>query len=67
MNIAINMFCPRSGKSVQNDSLTEYRNLTVGFCNQGCRDDFKNNVSERPEDRKYFDVIIKEHGLHTDK
>lgn len=63
MSTAINKFCPRSGNPIVRDSLTEYRTLIVGFCNQGCRDDFKNNIEERPEDRKYFDVIIKEHGL----
>ncbi len=57
---AINMFCPRSGKPVQEDSLTEYKGHIVGFCNPGCRDDFRENVSSRPNDTKYFDVVLKE-------
>ncbi|MEM9090041.1 MAG: YHS domain-containing protein, partial [Cyanobacteria bacterium P01_F01_bin.53] len=40
---AINKFCPRSGKPIENDSLTEYRGHIVGFCNPGCRDDFAQN------------------------
>ena len=60
MTTAINKFCPRSGKPVVDTSLTEYRGYTVGFCNPGCRDDFAANVSERPDDRRYFDVVIKE-------
>ncbi len=37
---AINTHCPWSGKPVSDDSLTLYRNVTVGFCNTGCRDSF---------------------------
>lgn len=59
---AINRYCPRSGKPVAPDSLTEYRGLTVGFCNPHCRDDFAAHVSERPEDRRYFDALIHECG-----
>lgn len=62
---SINQFCPRSGKPVVADSLTTYRGLVVGFCNQGCRDDFAANVDERPDDRRYFDVLIKENGLES--
>ena len=40
--------------------------LVVGFCNQGCRDDFAANVDERPDDRRYFDVLIKENGHRTE-
>ena len=39
-NKAINNICPWSGKPVSQDSLTEYRGHTVGFCNPGCRDKF---------------------------
>lgn len=63
MTNAINKYCPRSGKPVEQDSLTEYRNTTVGFCNTGCRDDFAANVDECPKDRQYFDVLIKERDL----
>lgn len=59
----INKYCPRSGKPIAEDSLTEYRGFTVGFCNQGCRDDFAKNIEERPVDSTYFDVLIKEHDL----
>ena len=60
MNIAINKYCPRSGKPVVADSLTTYRGVTVGFCNPHCRDDFAANVDERPNDTRYFDALIKE-------
>lgn len=56
----INKYCPRSGKPVSPDSLTIYRNFLVGFCNTGCRDDFREHMNERPDDRRYFDAIIKE-------
>lgn len=60
--IALNKFCPRSGKSVQADSLTNYRNHIVGFCNQGCRDDFSANMNKCSDERLYFDILIKERG-----
>lgn len=60
---AINKFCPRSGKPVAENSLTQYKGFVVGFCNQGCRDDFADNMIDRPNDINYFEVIIKEHGL----
>ena len=63
MEVAINRYCPRSGKPVAADSLTEYRGHTVGFCNPGCRDSFASNPDHSPRDRKYFDVIIKEQDL----
>ena len=63
MNKAINKYCPRSGKPVSNDSLTEYRGLTVGFCNPGCRDDFASKIAESLNDTNYFDTIIKENEL----
>ncbi|MCW8092130.1 YHS domain-containing protein [Alteromonas sp. ASW11-130] len=63
MNKAINKFCPRSGKPVRDDSLTEYRGFTVGFCNSGCRDDFANNTEDCQSDTSYFDVVIKENEL----
>ena len=56
----INNYCPRSGKPVQEDSLTEYKGYAVGFCNPGCRDDFAQNIDDRPNDTQYFDVILKE-------
>lgn len=59
--MAINKYCPRSGKAVESDSLTNYKGFIVGFCNPGCRDDFANNVEERPKDLNYFDVLIKEY------
>ena len=63
MKKAINKFCPRSGDPVADDSLTEYKGHTVGFCNPGCRDDFARDISKSPNDAKYFEVIIKEHEL----
>jgi hypothetical protein len=61
--MAINKYCPRSGKPVEADSLTNYKGLIVGFCNPGCRDDFASNIKERPKDLNYFDVLIKELDL----
>ena len=40
----INKICPWSGKPVQEDSLTVYRNQVVGFCNPGCRDKFEKAI-----------------------
>ena len=60
---SINKFCPRSGKPVESDSLTEYKGHIVGFCNTGCRDDFAANIYECSNDTTYFDVLIKENEL----
>ena len=57
-NESINSQCPRSGKEVASNSCTLYRGHTVGFCNPGCRDDFRENLAERPKDRAYFDKLI---------
>ncbi|MEM9220587.1 MAG: YHS domain-containing protein [Cyanobacteria bacterium P01_F01_bin.150] len=57
---AINKFCPRSGKPVQPDSLATYRGQTVGFCNPVCSNEFAANPDGYPEDRAYFDALIKE-------
>lgn len=57
---AINKYCPRSGKSVLPDSLTQYLGYTIGFCNPVCRDDFHEHSADRPKDRAYFDLLIKE-------
>ncbi len=61
--IAINRYCPHSGRPVSADSLTRYRGFTVGFCNPGCRDDFAGHPENFPADLGYFDALIKEHGL----
>jgi hypothetical protein len=61
---AINKYCPRSGKPVAEDSLTDYQGFTVGFCNPGCSSDFEKNKEDRPSDTRYFDTIIKEHNLN---
>ncbi|MCA1625103.1 MAG: YHS domain-containing protein [Acidobacteria bacterium] len=61
----INRYCPRSGKRVAEDSLTSYRGFIVGFCNTNCRDDFQANITRRPNDTIYFDVVIKELELKT--
>ena len=63
MDNAINKYCPRSGKPVAEDSLTEYRGHVVGFCNPGCRDDFANDIANSFSDTRYFDSIIKENEL----
>lgn len=59
----INKYCPRSGKPVVEDSLAEYKSFVVGFCNTDCRDDFITHINERPGDKIYFDILIKEHDL----
>ena len=56
----INKFCPRSGKEVSSNSLVEYKGVIVGFCNPFCRDDFAARTIECKEDRRYFDILIKE-------
>ncbi|MEM7674326.1 MAG: YHS domain-containing protein [Verrucomicrobiota bacterium] len=63
MKTPINKYCPRSGKPVAEDSQTDYKGFLVGFCNPGCSGDFASNVSDRPEDRRYFDTLIKERDL----
>lgn len=40
-----NSVCPWSGNPINEDSLTEYRGLTIGFCNPGCRDKFATAIS----------------------
>ena len=37
----VNATCPWSGKPVSADALTLYRGKVVGFCKQGCRDEFE--------------------------
>jgi len=59
----INQYCPRSGKPVAENSLTNYRGFAVGFCNPDCRDDFASNREDRPNDTHYFDTLIKEQDL----
>ena len=61
--LAINRYCPHSGKSIAVDSLTDYRGFTVGFCNPGCRDDFARDPEKFPEDIGYFNALIMEHEL----
>ncbi|MEM7377323.1 MAG: isochorismatase family protein, partial [Pseudomonadota bacterium] len=55
---AVNRHCPRSGKPVSPEALTQYRGETVGFCNPGCRDDFDSDPAARPADRRYFDRLL---------
>ena len=63
MEKPINKYCPRSGRPVEDDSLTEYKGYVVGFCNPGCRDDFAKDIAHNLSDTNYFDVIIKENEL----
>lgn len=42
---SVNDACPWSGKPVSADSLTQYRDRVVGFCNPGCRDKFESAVA----------------------
>ena len=55
---SINSHCPRSGKVVSSDSLTNYRGVSVGFCNTGCRDSFSADPASCVMDRLYFDRLI---------
>ena len=55
---AINATCPRSGKAVAANSLTQYRGYVVGFCNQHCRDDFNAHGTLRASDERAFDALI---------
>lgn len=55
---SINSRCPRSGGAVSTDSLTDYRGVTVGFCNTGCRDSFAADPQAFALDRLYFDRLI---------
>ena len=55
---SINSRCPRSGGVVSNQSLTDYRGVTVGFCNPGCRDSFAADPQAFALDRAYFDRLI---------
>ncbi len=41
----VNDVCPWSGKPVQADSLTRYKDRVVGFCNPGCREKFETAVT----------------------
>lgn len=61
---AINRRCPRSGRTVADDSLASYRGHVVGFCNPHCRDDFAAHVDDRPRDRAYFDALIAEQAAN---
>jgi len=42
---AVNSLCPWSGKEISADSLTLYKDQTVGFCNPGCRDKFERAIT----------------------
>lgn len=55
---SINQHCPRSGRRVSSNSLTEYRGFTVGFCNPGCSGSFAADPQEHALDRLYFDKLI---------
>ena len=57
---AINKFCPRSGKPVSDDSLEQHKGYTISFCNLGYSSDFAKNPDSCPDDRRYFNILIKE-------
>ena len=60
--VPINTTCPRSGKPVSADSHTTYRGVVVAFCNPHCRDDFAADPEACPEDRAFFDALLKDAG-----
>ncbi|MDV7338172.1 hypothetical protein RYZ26_01100 [Terasakiella sp. A23] len=45
---SINTICPNSGKPVKPDSIADYQDMRIGFCNPGCRDNFANNPENYP-------------------
>lgn len=55
---AVNEVCPWSGKPVSEDSLTQYKGHTVGFCNTGCRDKFEHAIA-------HFDRVIQSQQENT--
>ncbi len=55
---SLNCRCPRSGKPVSADALTDYRGFQVGFCNTGCRDGFAADPAASAFDCLYFDRLI---------
>ncbi len=60
LNECINPTCPFSGKPVEPDSLTTYKDHTVGFCNPGCRDKFAAAPDDFPDAIEHFDQRIAE-------
>ena len=54
----INPTCPISGKPVESDSLTLYRDHTVGFSTPECRDQFAENPDDYPEAKALLDERI---------
>lgn len=63
LNECINPTCPFSGKPVEPDSLTKYKDYTVGFCNPGCRDKFAAAPDDFPDAIQQFDQRIAEENL----
>jgi len=61
----INEICPWSGKPVQADSLTEYNDRIVGFCNPGCRDKFAQAV--RHFENANLAPAERRHAVRTDR
>jgi hypothetical protein len=64
---AINLYYPRSGKPVSADSLTNYKDVIVGFFNTGCRDDFGKNSAEFSADRNDFGVLLRGENMQKIK
>lgn len=60
LNECVNPTCPFSGKPVEPDSLTLYRDRTVGFCNPDCRDKFADDPDDYPDAKKILDGFIDE-------
>ncbi len=55
---AINTNCPWSGKPIQADSLTSYKDKLIGFCNPGCRDKFAADPESFPEVVALIDAAL---------
>ena len=51
MKKAINTHCPWSGDPVDEDSITLYKGVYVGFCKESCRNKFEKAVD-------YFETIL---------
>ncbi|OED38923.1 hypothetical protein AB833_18005 [Chromatiales bacterium (ex Bugula neritina AB1)] len=62
----LNRHCPRSGKMLASDSLTEYRGYQVGFCNSHCSSGFTSDPVASHLDRLYFDrLIVQQAGVRS--
>ena len=60
LNECINPTCPISGRPVEPDSLTMYKDHTVGFSNPDSRDEFAAAPDDFPDAVAHFEQRIAE-------